>query len=127
MPTPSPPIPRSLDPLFNPASVAVVGASEDPRKWGNWLAQGALRGEQRRPAYLINHRSAEVLGRRAYGSLDELPEPADLVVIAVPAGALQETVDSALQAGARAIIAITAGGDGTRDAALATSVRQAGP
>ena len=31
---------RSLDALFSPASVAVVGASEDPRKWGNWLATG---------------------------------------------------------------------------------------
>ena len=57
---------RPIDALFAPTSVAVVGASDDPRKWGNWLARGALRGEPRRPAYLINRRATEVLGRRAY-------------------------------------------------------------
>ena len=40
---------RPIAALFGPASVAVVGASEDPRKWGNWLARGALRGEAHRP------------------------------------------------------------------------------
>ena len=82
---------RPIRALFDPASVAVVGASEDTRKWGNWLAQGALRGESHRPAFLINHRGREtVLGRRAYRSLDELPEAPDLVVIAVPAAAVAD-------------------------------------
>ncbi len=35
---------RSLRPLFAPSSVAVLGASEDPRKWGHWLARGAADG-----------------------------------------------------------------------------------
>src|ERR1700759_3959034 len=101
---------RPVTALFDPASVAVVGASEDGRKWGNWLAQGALRGEAHRPAYLINHRAGDtVLGRRAYRSLDELPEAPDLVVIAVPATAVAPTVDGALAAGARAIVVISAG------------------
>ncbi len=56
---------RPIEALFAPTSVAVVGASEDQRKWGNWLARGALRGESRRPAYLVNRRAGEVLGRRA--------------------------------------------------------------
>ena len=50
---------RSLSALFDPTSVAVVGASDDPRKWGNWLARGALRGEGRRPAYLVNQRAGD--------------------------------------------------------------------
>ena len=32
---------RDLRPLFDPSSVAVVGASDDPAKWGNWLGRGA--------------------------------------------------------------------------------------
>ncbi|MDT5011092.1 MAG: hypothetical protein QOH57_2709, partial [Mycobacterium sp.] len=40
---------RDLQPLFDPRSVAIVGASNDPAKWGNWLARGALRGAHRRP------------------------------------------------------------------------------
>jgi acetate---CoA ligase (ADP-forming) len=35
---------RDLSALFAPDSVAIVGASDDPVKWGNWLARGALRG-----------------------------------------------------------------------------------
>jgi acetate---CoA ligase (ADP-forming) len=122
--------PRPIDVLFDPASVAVVGASEDPRKWGNWLAQGALRGETHRPAYLVNHRAATILGRRAYRSLDELPEAPELVVIAVPGPAIASTVDAALTAGARALVIISAGAGGEgrdeHDAALAQRVRDAG-
>jgi acetate---CoA ligase (ADP-forming) len=116
--------------LFDPASVAVVGASDDTRKWGNWLAQGALRGEAHRPAYLVNHRAATILGRRAYTSLHELPEAPELVVIAVPGPAIAQTVDAALQAGARALVVISAGAGGderdAHDAALAARVREAG-
>ncbi len=122
---------RSIAALFSPASVAVVGASEDPRKWGNWLARGALRGESRRPAYLVNHRAGELLGRRAFPSLAALPDRPDMVVIAVPAAALPGAVDDALAVGARAIVAITAGGgepteSAALDAALAQRVRDAG-
>ncbi|HET8979110.1 MAG TPA: CoA-binding protein, partial [Solirubrobacteraceae bacterium] len=117
---------RPLDALFSPDSVAVVGASEDQRKWGNWLARGALRGEARRPAYLVNHRAPELFGRRAYASLADLPQRPDLVVITVPFAALHAAVDDALTAGARAIVAISAGGTAADDAALAARVAAAG-
>jgi acyl-CoA synthetase (NDP forming) len=122
---------RDLTALFAPRTVAVVGASDDPVKWGNWLGRGALRGERRRAVFLVNRRGGEVLGRRAYRSLAELPEPAELVVVAVPAQAVEPTVEEAIATGARAIVAITAGeadGDagGARDAAIAARARQAG-
>ena len=63
-------MPRDLRPLFDPASVAILGASDDPAKWGNWLARGALRGADRRPVYLVNRNGGEVLGERAYTSVD---------------------------------------------------------
>jgi acetate---CoA ligase (ADP-forming) len=122
---------RDLAPLFAPRAVAVVGASDDPVKWGNWLGRGALRGERRRSVFLVNRRGGEVLGRRAYRSLGELPEAAELVVVAVPPAAVEPTVEEAIATGARAIVAITAGeadGDagGARDAALAARAREAG-
>ncbi len=122
---------RSLNSLFAPSSVAVIGASEDPRKWGHWLARGALEAEHRRPAYLVNRRGGEVLGRAAYVTLAELPQAPELVVIAVPIAALAEAVDDALSAGAGAIVAISAGtseGSDARafEASLAARVREAG-
>ena len=116
---------RRLDALFDPSSVAVVGASDDPRKWGNWLARGALRGEERRPAYLVNRRATEVLGRQAYPSLAELPDRADLVVIAVPPAAVGAALDDALAGGARAIVVISAAAT-EPDAALAQRARAGG-
>ena len=123
---------RDLRPLFEPRSVAVVGASNDPAKWGQWLARGALRGEHRRTVFLVNKRGDEILGRPAYTSLAELPETPELVVLAVPALAFEETVDAALAIGARAIVAISAGlGESgeegrAREAAVVARVRAAG-
>ncbi len=123
---------RDLCPLFAPRSVAVLGASADPAKWGNVLARGAVRGASRRPVYLVNRSGGEILGRRAYTRLSELPEIPELVVVTVPAAGFEEAVDEALTAGARAIVAISAGlgersDDGRRlEEAVAVRVRAAG-
>jgi acetate---CoA ligase (ADP-forming) len=123
---------RDLSALFNPGSVAVVGASNDGAKWGNWIARRALRGEHRRPVYLINRNGGEILGRRAYQALADVPGPTDLVVVAVPAAGFEAAVDEALAVGARAIVGISAGlGESgpagrARERAVADRVRAAG-
>jgi acyl-CoA synthetase (NDP forming) len=100
---------RDLRPLFDPRSVAVLGASSDPTKWGQWIAAGVLRGADRRDVWLVNRNGGEILGCTAYRSLDDLPGAPELVVVAVPAAAFEEAVDASLAAGARGIVAITAG------------------
>ncbi|MGI8480084.1 MAG: acetate--CoA ligase family protein, partial [Gaiellaceae bacterium] len=123
---------RDLRPLFAPRSVAVVGASADPSKWGNALARGALRGSHRRKVFLLNRAGGEILGQRAYPALGDLPERAELVAISVPAAGFEEAVEEALIGGAKAIVAISAGlgeydEDGRRvEAAVAERVRAAG-
>ena len=52
---------RDLRPLFEPRSVAVLGASSDPAKWGQWISQGALRGAHRRDVWLVNRGGGEIL------------------------------------------------------------------
>ncbi|MBV9945533.1 MAG: acetate--CoA ligase family protein, partial [Myxococcales bacterium] len=118
---------RDLEPLFAPSSVAIVGASADPRKWGNWLSSRALLGEHRRAVHLINHRGGEILGRQAHRSLSELGAPVELVLITVPEARLETAVADALAAGARAIVVISAGTQGSgRDGALGAAAREAG-
>src|ERR1700730_18581040 len=123
---------RDLGPLFEPASLAIVGASNDPAKWGQWLARGALLGEHRRTVYLVNRSGAEILGRSSFRSVAELPGAPELVVLAVPAAAFEETVDEAVAAGGRPIIAMAAGLGETseegreRERAVAKRVRAAG-
>jgi len=123
---------RDLRPLFNPRSVAILGASNDPAKWGNRLALGALRGEKHRSVYLVNRNGGEILDRPAYPSLSDLPEAPELVVLSVPAEGFEEAVEASLAAGAKALVGITTGlgetgADGrAREAAIVERVRGAG-
>jgi acyl-CoA synthetase (NDP forming) len=123
---------RDLTALFDPRSVAVVGASNDPAKWGHWLARGALRGADRRSIFLVNRNGGEIFGHHAYRSISDIPEPPELVVVTVPARGFEEAVDGAVAVGAKAIVGIT-GGLGElggaareREQALARRVREAG-
>jgi acyl-CoA synthetase (NDP forming) len=121
---------RDVEALFNPRSVAVVGASDDPGKYGHWLAVRALAGS--RPVHLVNPSRRTVLGRPAIPSLGQFGVQVDFAVITVPASAFEDAVDDALDAGVRAIVGITSGlgelgGERLRrQQALAQRVREAG-
>ena len=99
----------SLRAFRDPASVAVVGASDNPAKWGYWLAGGALSAAHRRAVYLVNATASSIRGARAYPSLAALPETPELVVLCVPPHHVKGVVREALDQGARAFLGITAG------------------
>ncbi|RZU75483.1 acyl-CoA synthetase (NDP forming) [Micromonospora kangleipakensis] len=117
---------RPLESLFAPASVAVVGASEQPTKWGYWLSVGALTGRERRSVHLVNRRGGALDGVSFAPSLAALGEPVELVVVATPAAQFSSTVDEALAAGAKAVVGITAGLSRAAQAEVAARVRAAG-
>lgn len=100
---------RSLDALFDPSSVVVVGASNEEHKWGHWIAKGALRGQHRRRVALVNRRGGEVLGHAAFPSISEVPGGAELAVLCTPSAQFESSVLEALACGARAIVGISAG------------------
>ena len=100
---------RNLNALFDPHSVAIIGASNDHTKYGNWLSVQAIRMQDTRPVHLINRRGEPVLGKPTFRALADVPGRVDLVVIAVPAAGFEQAVDDALEAGARAIVGVTAG------------------
>jgi acyl-CoA synthetase (NDP forming) len=118
--------------LFAPRSLAVVGASDDPAKWGNWIARNALKGGHRRHVFLVNRRGGEIAGHPVYTSLAALPVPPELVVLAVPETSFETAVDDALATGSRMLVAITAGlgelGDAGRErqTRIVAKVRAAG-
>ncbi|HKC78353.1 MAG TPA: CoA-binding protein, partial [Gaiellaceae bacterium] len=100
---------RDLTPLFEPETLAIVGVSADPAKWGYWFARDAALGAHRRRVYLVGRNGGELHGMQVHRSLEELPEAPELVVLSVPASGLEEAVDDSLAAGARALVAIAAG------------------
>ena len=82
----------------DPASVAVVGATADPAKWGCWLAKGAG-SRHRREVYLVNRSGVEILGRASHRALGELPATPELVALCVPPAHIGAVVDEALALG----------------------------
>ncbi len=120
-----------LSVFSDPRSVAVVGASADPAKWGYWLARGALRGADRRSVHLVNAKRAAVEGAASYASLEELPEAPELVVLCAPAATVPDVVDQALALGTKGFLGITAGIDAAHgepglEHRLAERIRAAG-
>ncbi|MFG2332394.1 acetate--CoA ligase family protein [Streptomyces sp. NPDC048604] len=100
----------SLDALFDPRSVAVVGASANPAKWGYWLASGALAGRRRRTVHLVNQRGGALDGVPFLPDLGAVPTPPEHVVVAVPPPQVRSVVVDGLAAGARCFTVITSGG-----------------
>lgn len=122
--TASHPTVGGLDVFSDPAAVAVVGASDDPAKWGYWLAAGALAGQHRREVHLVNRRADVVLGQPCHASLSSLPSVPDLVALCIPAPHVAAVVDEALELGVRGFLGITAGVPGEKE--LAERIRRGG-
>jgi len=100
---------NSLVPLLRPRTVAVAGASRDPRAIGNLIFRHILGAGFAGTVHPINPQADSVAGVQAYASLADLPHPPDLVVIAVPAEKVLEVAEAAVEAGARALVVVTAG------------------
>ncbi len=97
-----------LDPIYNPRSIAVVGASSNPGALGNWVYGNLLR-DFPGSLYGVNARSKEVLGQPMYPDVASLPEPVDLVVILAPAAQVPGVIEQSIAAHHRAAYVITSG------------------
>jgi acetyl coenzyme A synthetase (ADP forming)-like protein len=99
----------SLRPFFEPAAVAVIGASRRRGSIGGELFRNVLAGDFAGAAYPVNRDGESVAGVRAYRSIEEIPDSVDLAVIALPAGAVLDAAEQALRRGVRALVVISAG------------------
>ena len=109
--TPSrrPPRDEDVAALMAPRSVVVVGASADAAKQGQRVLRYLLEHGFEGAAYPVNRSGAEVLGRKAYRSVADLPAVPDLACIAVPAVAVKAVVEECVAAGIRAAVVFSSG------------------
>lgn len=96
-----------IDAFFNPQSVALVGASSDYRKLGNSILMNLLSSEI--DVFPVTRSRDMVLGVQAYGSLEEVPRPVDLVIVAVAAKYCANLMTEIRKAGARNAVVISGG------------------
>ncbi|MCL8208399.1 MAG: GNAT family N-acetyltransferase [Actinomycetia bacterium] len=99
----------SLAPFFQPATVAVVGASRDPNRLGHLLLRHLLGGEFTGVVYPVNPEARSVAAVRAYPSLRSVPERVDLAVLAVPAAQVPLVVEDCVAAEVRAVLITSSG------------------
>lgn len=123
---------RSLDALFRPRSVAVVGASRRPGTIGHQILDNVLRHGYQGVVYPVNPAADSVHSIGAYPTVDAIPGPVDLAVVVVPKHVVPEVVEQCGRKGVRALVVITAGfkevgGEGVeRERRLVERVRELG-
>ncbi len=95
--------------LLCPRSIAVIGASRDPRKIGGALFRNLLQGGFTGPVFPVNPNVPSVAGVLAYPTILDVPGDVDLAVIAVPAPMVLEVVDQCAMKGVWGLVIISAG------------------
>ncbi len=98
-----------LRPLLSPDSIAVIGASADTETLRGRLTHALIGHGYAGRVYPVTRSQSEVLGLRAYASVGDLPEAADLAVIVVPAAVVPGTLDECGARGIRAAVVISSG------------------
>jgi acetate---CoA ligase (ADP-forming) len=100
-----------LEAFFEPASVAVIGASTDPDKLGHAVLKNLVEGGYARKGkiYPINLTADEILGYQAYPSVLDVPDPIDLAIIVIPYPHVPEALRLCGEKGISAVIVISAG------------------
>jgi acyl-CoA synthetase (NDP forming)/GNAT superfamily N-acetyltransferase len=100
---------RSLAQLLRPVAVTVVGAGSDPSGLGHQVMANLVAGGFDRPMAAVNRSGQSVCGVPAFRSLADVPDPVDLVVVAVPAAGVVEVARQAAARGAHSLVVISAG------------------
>lgn len=101
--------PLSLDKIFNPKSVAVIGASAKEGTVGYAIIKNFLDYKFEGTVYPVNIRETEILGLKAYTSVEQINEPVDLAVIATPASTVPDVVEQCGKKGIMGLVIISAG------------------
>ncbi len=96
-------------PLFEPASVAIIGASEEPHSVGAVLLENMRAANYRGRLHAVNPKYRKVSGVPCFPSIGEVPRRVDLAVIATPAATVPGIIEQCGEAGVRAAVVISAG------------------
>ncbi len=95
--------------LFNPRSIAVIGASRKPGKIGHDLLKNIIEYGYKGRIYPINPHADEILGLKAYPSIKDVPDDVDVAIIVVPAERVLDVARECGEKGVKVLVVITSG------------------
>ncbi len=101
--------PHSLDAIFVPRSVAVIGATDRPGSVGRAVLWSLVSSPFGGTVYPVSDKRSSVLGIKAYRTVGDLPETVDLAVVVTPASTVPRILGDCVEAGVRGAIVISAG------------------
>ncbi|MFF4592161.1 acetate--CoA ligase family protein [Amycolatopsis sp. NPDC001319] len=99
----------SMNRIMKPAAVAVIGASAEAGKIGNSVMKNLVNGGYAGEIYPINPKASEILDRKAYASISEVPGDVDVAVFAIPAKFVPAALEEAGAKGVAGAILIPSG------------------
>ncbi len=100
---------QSLDAMFHPDSVAVIGATERAGTVGRTVLHNLLNPAFKGKVYPVNPQRPEVLGAKAYKSVRDIPGTIDLAILATPAATIPGLIGECIDAGVLSAVVISAG------------------
>ncbi len=100
---------RNLDKLFDPKSIAVIGASNKKGSVGYILLRNLIGAEYQGIVYPVNVSAQSVQGIQAYASISQVPRKIDLAIIAVPAKNVPQTMRECGEAGVAGAVIVSSG------------------
>ena len=100
---------RNYQALFEPSSVAIVGASSSPLKWGFRILYNAIMGGYKGALYAVNPKHKEIVGVDCVPSISAVPKGLDLAFIVLPPPLVVDAVRECASCGVRSVVVITAG------------------
>ena len=100
---------KQIEYLFSPRSIAVIGASNSPGKWGFGIINRILRDAAAFKVYPINSKSTEVLGVKAFKKIVDVPGDIDFAVIVIPPKHVPVAMAECASKGVKTVLVITAG------------------
>jgi acetyltransferase len=100
---------KGIDVLFNPKSIAVIGASSTKGKLGNDVVRNLIESGFEGRIYPINPKGGEILGLKTFKSVSEVAGNIDVAVIVIPARFVLPVIEECGQKGVTALVIITAG------------------
>ena len=98
-----------LNKMFKPESVAVIGASNTPGKVGYIIVDNLINDGFEGAIYPINPKGGEILGKKAYANIKDVPEKVDLAIITIPSTLVNTAVEECGEIGVENMVVITAG------------------
>lgn len=101
--------PHRLQRIFEPRSVALIGASPRAKSVGYQVLRNILDAGFNGAVYPVNRNHDAILGRQCYPSIGAIGEPVDLVVMAIPAQRIPAVMRECVDSGVGGVVVISAG------------------